>query len=100
MERSRRSTASERAPGAQRLGARESGQSLQVNGAGAVGKNVILRRLRRIGAPDVQSAHDGQPYRSFFGVEGSAAELAGRLSVAGNPASGSVRQPLRNGGFR
>ena len=39
-----------------------SGQSLQVNRVGEFGGSVILRRLRRIGAPDVPSPRDDQPY--------------------------------------
>ena len=36
---------------------------------GAGEGNVILRRLRRIGASDVQSPRDDQPDRSFFGLK-------------------------------
>ena len=80
------------------LGKRVSGRSLRVNASAGL-TNVILRGLRRIGAPDVLAAAE-EPSRSFFGAEGSAPELADHLPVAGNPAPGCVRQPVRHGGFR
>src|SRR6516165_10594283 len=85
-------------PNAQSPHSLVAGRSLRVNASAGL-TNVILRGLRRIGAPDVLAAAE-EPSRSFFGAEGSAPELADHLPVAENPAPGCVRQPVRHGGFR